>query len=385
MSIINHSINVILNNQGKGGAYIACPTFPTYHYCWLRDGSFIAHAMDRVGHYDSAEKYFRWVGNTLKRYGNKVDTLEAQLRSGTVPDRHGILNTRFTLDGLEENTESDWGNFQIDGYGTWLWALAEHVQLSGDTSLLQELSAPILVTLRYLELVWMLPNYDCWEEHPEYIHPYSLAAVFSGFDSIASLIRTGQMDASKVDVVKLAEKVKEFLTKYAVHEGRLVKHIHPSTANKPARPVKESGVDSSLIAVAVPYRVLSPDSQFVESTIQAIEAELHRPEGGVYRYGADVFYGGGEWILLTAWLGWYYAQNGKIQQAESLRTWIESQVDTDGNLAEQMSEHTLAPKHFEPWKKNWGPVANPLLWSHAMYILLAQSIEESKNRSEHDH
>jgi GH15 family glucan-1,4-alpha-glucosidase len=189
MSIINHSIDVILNNQDKGGAYIACPTFPTYHYCWLRDGSFIAHAMDRVGQYESAEKYFRWVGNTIKRYNAKVDILEAQLRSGTVPDQRGILNTRFTLDGLEENTDSDWGNFQIDGYGTWLWALAEHVRLSGDNSLLLELSEPVQITLRYLELVWMLPNYDCWEEHPEYMHPYSLAAVFSGFDSIASLIR----------------------------------------------------------------------------------------------------------------------------------------------------------------------------------------------------
>ena len=286
------------------------------------------------------------------------------------------MHTRYTLEGDEVTADDGWGNFQIDGYGTWLWALAEHVRLSGNTALLNELSEPIQVTLRYLELVWKLPNYDCWEEHPEYLHPYSLSTAYAGFDAVASLVRNGQIEAGTADLEWLAGQVKDFILKYAVHDGHMVKHVWPSNGRDFPKPIIASGVDSSLIGVAVPYKVLPTDDPLIRATMQAIEEYLHRPEGGVYRYQADVYYGGGEWLLLTAWLGWYYAQAGKLEQAKTLLAWIESQADKDGSLAEQITDHPLALQHVEPWQKKWGPVASPLLWSHAMYIILVNAIRD---------
>lgn len=379
-SLYNNSLQIIKQGQSESGAYIACPNFPTYHYCWLRDGSFIAHAMDTAGEFASAEAFFRWVGRTIQKYGAKVEDVRHHLEAGLPIGKDDVLHTRYTLDGNEVTVDNAWGNFQIDGYGTWLWALVEHVRRSGDTSLLKELSEPVQITLRYLELVWKLPNYDCWEEHPECLHPYSLATVFAGFDSIASLVRAGWIDACPVAVNELARQVKDFLVKYAVHDGHLVKHVWPERADESPKPIPLSGVDSSLIGISVPYNVLTPDDPLVQATIQAIEAELHRLDRGVYRYKADVYYGGGEWLVLTAWLGWYYADIGKFEQAESLRAWIESQADVKGCLAEQVSDYMLAPKDFEPWLKKWGQVANPLLWSHAMYIILVNAIQEGKSK-----
>nr|MBI2904378.1 glycoside hydrolase [Chloroflexota bacterium] len=43
--LYRQSIEIILRNQTASGAYLASPNFPTYHYCWFRDGSFIAYAM----------------------------------------------------------------------------------------------------------------------------------------------------------------------------------------------------------------------------------------------------------------------------------------------------------------------------------------------------
>jgi len=40
--------------------------------------------------------------------------------------------------------------------------------------------------------------------------------------------------------------------------------------------------------------------------------------------------------------------------------------------------HTLSPKNYEPWLRKWGPVASPLLWSHAMYIILINEIKQIK-------
>jgi len=353
------SIEVILANQHGGGAYVACPIFPNYQFCWLRDGSFIAHAMDRVGEHQSAEAYFRWVDRTIKKYAYKVDELERQLKSDPGAKEKSILHTRYTLEGEEESTDSAWGNFQIDGYGTWLWSLAEHVFRTGNDELLSECSDSVNITVRYLKAVWQLPNYDCWEEHPEYLHPYSLAAVYSGLMAVERL-RAAQA---------------------AIHKGKIVKHIWPAVAGRSARPVIQSGVDSSLLGLAVPYQVFKPNEPAMQATIAAIEKELHRPDGGVYRYREDVYYGGGEWLLLTAWLGWYDALTGAEDQAHELLAWIEDCANAEGNFPEQVSDHSLEPKEFQPWVDRWGPVASPLLWSHAMYLILHETLKDLSRKS----
>jgi GH15 family glucan-1,4-alpha-glucosidase len=379
MDLYRHSIEVILKNQHAGGAYVASPNFETYHYCWLRDGSFTAYAMDVAGHPESAEKFYRWVGSTIARYAGKVDVLEAQLKAGQKPDHRGILNTRFTLEGFEEEGGNDWGNFQVDGYGSWLWGLAEHVRITQNFQLLTELSEPINTTLCYLKLVWQLPNYDCWEEHPEYLHPYSLSTIYGGLSAVADLQSAGRLQDCPINAAELAAEVKEFLASRALLNGRFVKHLWPAKSGEAVKPVSRSGVDASLLGLVVPYGVFDLEDPRITATIQAIEADLHLPGGGVYRYKEDVYYGGGEWIILAAWLGWYYALAGKTDRARELLKWIESTADTNGDLTEQVSTHMLAPKHFEPWREKWGEIANPLLWSHAMYLLLVNVISKSSN------
>ena len=377
---IRRNIEIILQNQNSSGAYIASPSFPTYHYCWLRDGSYIAYAMDLVGEKKSAEAFFRWVGTTIQRYVYKVDSIEAQVNAGKKIDPKDILNTRFTLEGFEENTDSGWGNFQIDGYGTWLWALAEHVRLSGDRSLLLDLSDAVKTTLRYLSLVWQLPNYDCWEEHPEYLHPYSLATVYGGVQAVAGLVKDGMMATTPLDAERLAEQVKQFIEANAIADGKLVKHIWPANGKSPARPVSESSVDASLMGAFIPYAVFPLESPIARSTMKAIEEDLHRKNGGVYRYKADVYYGGGEWILLSAWLGWIDVREGKIDEAKELLQWVKSNSNDNGALPEQVSGHCLTPGQTQPWIDRWGAVASPLLWSHAMAIILEHEIDMNSSK-----
>lgn len=378
MDLFQHSINVILENQHSEGAYVACPTFATYHFCWLRDGSFVAYAMDKVEQHASAEAFYRWVGRSITRYAGKVDVLESVLQKGEKPDHRAILNTRFTLEGLEEERSDDgeWGNFQVDGYGSWLWGLAEHVKMTGDSSLLFDLVEPIKVSVRYLQLVWQLPNYDCWEEHPEYLHPYSLASIYGGLAAIAEFDSVPELAECASDARELAGEVKRFLANFAIHDGRFIKHLTPAQKGQPAKPVLQSGVDASLLGLAIPYAVFDLNDPAVVATIQVIEKDLHLPDGGVYRYKEDVYYGGGEWILLAAWLGWYYVLTGKKTQARQMLKWIESSVAQNGDLAEQVSGRLLAPSQYKSWVEKWGLVASPLLWSHAMVIILQKAIEE---------
>lgn len=376
--LLEKSIQIIKQHQSETGAYVASNNFPTYQYCWLRDGSYIAHAMDTAGEFGSASAYFNWVGRTIQKSSYKVDEARIRLSEGLPIGKDDLLHTRFTVDGDEVYIDDTWGNFQIDGYGTWLWALNEHVKLTGDYDILQSLKEPIEITLSYLELVWKLPNYDCWEEHPEYLHTYSLSTVYAGFHAAGEMISTCKLDLKNIPVKDLAEDVRNFILDYAVKNGRMVKYFCPPGADSVSHFIGNDGVDASLLAVSVPYQILSAQDPITLSTNKVIEEDLHRTSGGVYRYKADVYYGGGEWILLTAWLGWYYASVNQLDKAQALCDWIELQADENGWLAEQVSEYTLYPEHYDPWVKKWGPIAKPLTWSHAMYVILVNAINQGR-------
>nr|PZN42445.1 MAG: hypothetical protein DIU70_05130 [Bacillota bacterium] len=345
------SIEIIRAGQADTGAYIASPNFRTYHYCWLRDGSFIAYAMDRVGEHDSARAFHRWVDRTLRSVAHKVDRLEAKARAGEPIELSEWLHTRYTLDG-REGTE-DWSHFQLDGYGTWLWALCEHVRLTGETRLLEEFRPTVDLVVRYLSLCWDRPNYDCWEEHGDQVHPSTLACLYGGLRAIAAY-------RPDLDLEALCKAIRQYVLTHFVHRGRLTKFADGRS------------VDANLLWVAVPFGLLAPDDPVMQATV----AELERRcvTGGVHRYPEDTYYGGGEWLLLTAWLGWYYVRVGRRDRAWDLLRWVEDQADPEGNMPEQVCERVNDPTMVQPWVERWGPVANPLLWSHAMYLVLLEEL-----------
>ncbi|HEX7975765.1 MAG TPA: glycoside hydrolase family 15 protein [Anaerolineales bacterium] len=371
--LVQRSIEIILANQAASGAYVASPNFPTYHYCWLRDGSFIAYAVDRAGEHASARRFFEWVNRAICSHAEKVERIVQALANGKTLADSDFLHTRYTLEG-EEDVNTGWGNFQIDGYGTWLWALAEHVAAHPDPDWLREIAPAVRTTVRYLCSVWRLPNYDCWEENPEYIHPYSLGAVYGGLRSVDRLAAAAGLDLGQEHAAKIADQIREFVAAFGVVDGKLVKHIRPGLPPADPEALASTGVDSSLIALGTPYGLLAPDDPILHETIGWIERDLHRPDAGVYRYREDTYFGGGEWILLAAWLGWHYTRAGEMKKASELCSWIETQAGPAGNLAEQVSQHVLAPEYYPIWLERWGPVATPLLWSHAMYLILRNEL-----------
>ena len=72
------------------------------------------------------------------------------------------------------------------------------------------------------------------------------------------------------------------------------------------------------------------------------------------------------------WAG-IIARLAKGHVAQELQGWIETQADADGNLPEQTATHLIAPDYYARWVARRGPIANPLLWSHAMYLILNEA------------
>jgi GH15 family glucan-1,4-alpha-glucosidase len=114
------------------------------------------------------------------------------------------------------------------------------------------------------------------------------------------------------------------------------------------------------------------------ATVKQIEADIYAPGFGVHRYRGDVYYGGGAWLLLEAWLGWYDTEVGNTARTQSILTDIERHTTPSSELPEQVVPPMLADvSHYDYWVKVRGTIATPLLWSHAMYLITAHALKEA--------
>ncbi len=357
-ALVSSSIALIEAHQHPTGAYPACPDYPVYQFSWLRDGAFIADAMSRAGRPDSAEAFFAWCARVIGTRSARIADLVS--RADEVLDAE-LLPTRYTLDG--EDSHDPWWNFQLDGYGTWLWALAAHADRHG--AAVDGYAEAVRSTVDYLVAFGERPCFDWWEEHTEYQHTSTLGAVAAGLRAAVNLTATdGEplLDPVRLERAATRAEAIDVLTRTAgVHDGHLIKWLGGTS------------VDGSLLACITVFDTAVPGSPLAERTYDEVCRQLN--PGGVYRYLGDTFYGGGEWINLTAWLGWYEALTGRQDAALSRLEWIAAQATPEGYLPEQVSGNAQDPSYIQQWTKRWGTVATPLLWSHAMFLTLATSLD----------
>ncbi|MEX2540910.1 MAG: glycoside hydrolase family 15 protein [Trueperaceae bacterium] len=343
---------MIIANQHASGAYPASPSFSQYPHSWLRDGSFIAYSMDRCGEHASAAAFHRWAAATvLSNSAATRDLMERAARGQPILE-HEFLPARFTVNG--EWQQDGWPNFQLDGYGHWLWSLGEHLRSSEAANASQEVGEAARLVGEYLTTFWQEPCYDAWEEYRSQLHTSTLASIYGGLASIGETLLP--------DLRVVSERVREVILDECVANGRFVKHIGNET------------VDASLLWVSTPFAVVPEDHSLMTATVKEIERTLS-VSGGLRRYAADTFYGGGEWLLLTAWLGWHYSRLGNRERARECLAWVESHRDPEGSLPEQVSGEASNQRFLNYWTKRWGRSAKPLLWSHAMALVLLLELQ----------
>jgi len=360
-NLYQRSVEIILQNQSSNGAFVASPNFPTYHFCWFRDASFVAYAMDLARQHESARRFHQWAADRINERESQILSSIQKARAGETLLESDVLHTRYRLDGLPDEPGL-WPNFQLDGFGTWLWALRENIRMTGQ-DLPDDWRKAAGLVADYLSTLWLLPCYDCWEEFPEQVHPHTLAAIYGGLKAHTAL--------TAVDHSQVLGAIKENLLANAAEFGHFVKF-----SGSPE-------VDASLLGLAVPYGVVTPDDPRMLHTVKQIEQTILH-EGGLHRYAADTYYGGGAWTLLSAWLGWYYHELAKcnpsfartsLEKSAVLKGWVEAQAGNgryDGWLPEQVPTHLNDSTYYPEWVARWGEIANPLLWSQAKYIIMCQ-------------
>jgi len=111
--------------------------------------------------------------------------------------------------------------------------------------------------------------------------------------------------------------------------------------------------------------------------VERIEQSL-LVDGGVHRHLDDEYYGGGQWLLLTAMLGLAYVDHGRLVDAGRASP---GSRPTRRRTAICPSSHRItscARTGNEPWVEMWGEPPSPLLWSHAMYLRLHHALRDRR-------
>jgi len=208
-----------------------------------------------------------------------------------------------------EPDPSPWPKLQLDGLGLFLSAVRRRGSSRWD--------AATTTVAGWLERHGGDSCFDWWEER-EGLHAVTLWCVADGLDS-------SDLRAEAVDL--------------AGHERTDGSHLH---------------IGSHML-------------------VERVEESLQSDGAGVHRYLDDTYYGGGQWLLLTAMLGL-----AKPERAEECSNWIAAHAHRNGDLPEQSHDQLLHPERYEPWVEKWGEPPSPLLWSHAMYLRLHHALRDRR-------
>lgn len=356
-SLTAESIRLINDLQSEEGAYPASPSFSAYFgYSWLRDGAFIADGMSAVGEFASAERFFDWCARVISARRDRIEAIVVSAHAGApVPDAD-MLATRFTFAGQEG--DHDWWDFQLDGYGTWIWALGAHLRRAPQDP--TRWRGAVELTVDYLTSSWQRPCYDWWEEHSQHVHVSTLAAISAG---LGAALEMGAVDGIREREARAAiDAIADRIRRDGIHDGHLAKWLG-STA-----------VDASLASALAPFELIDPASGIGARTLDVLDRHL-TVDGGTHRYLGDTFFGGGQWPLLSCFLGLAHLRAGDVARARELWLWAASTATDALELPEQVDRHALAPGMKQEWVERWGSAATPLLWSHAMFLRLGAELE----------
>ncbi len=359
------------------GSFIAAPEFDHffeksggYGYCWNRDATQMALALDAAGYIEAGEAYAAWCK-------------EMQLEDGS-------WFQRYWVDGA---LASSWGNFdfstQLDQVGCTLHFYLEHARYVEDRQ-------------RYFQFIWKsverAAEYimrrtasglhdtcaDLWESHFGSF-TYTNAALHRGLLSAAEI-------ASAVEERELAEKWRgramlikqEVLNKFWLKEGYFARGMVNGKLDKT--------YDASILGVLEPFELLdlrnTKERSMLEHSILLMGKRLgiYVNQGiGIKRFEGDEYIGGNPWTITTLWyaivllkLACFYWNSDQSkakyywEKAAACVEWCLRATTSTGLLPEQVDRFTGKPA--------W---AIPIGWAHALIVkclILMEKLSRSSRK-----
>ena len=334
----------------------------TYSYMWGRDGAFVAAALAKAGYTHVCMNYFDFCVSVL--------TEEGYLYQHYNPDGSLASNWHPWL-----HNEKEVLPIQEDSTALLLWALWIHYESSKDIEFIRPFynklikkSAEFMATHIDPETNLPIPCYDLWEERFG-VHTFTVSAVIAGLRAAANFARLFKDLALAEKYDKVADQMKDGITKYLYHKG-LKRYARSGYRTSKGYELDEV-IDISLLGLTTLGEFSPKDPGMIE-TMEAIRRQLwlKTPIEGCARYQNDVYQlpddsprdiPGNPWFISTLWLGEYYidrAENlNELHEALPYLEWCGKNALPSGVLAEQV--HPV----------NGYPLSvSPLTWSHSAFV-----------------
>ena len=349
----------LLTNYETGGI-IASPEIDEdftkcgrYAYCWPRDAAFITRAMDILKMEKETEKFYK-------------------IFCKMTQSKNGMWEQRFFSDG---RLAPCWG-YQIDETASVIYGVYTHYQYTKNFKFLKENLPMCEKALDFLkryvkdlleETHKYHVSYDLWEMC-EGTHMYSLASIYSAFDSMLEIYKILGKDVSNFENNRLKD---EKISKSKIEVEKLRKELKLYIEEKMyddekkcfVRNPEDKKMDISILGSVVPFNVFTPNEKKIENTIERINMSLRIYTGGYKRFEEDHYMNGNPWPIANCWMTLYYLSKGEKKKAKETFDFVVKTAGLHSFLGEQVNNETLEP--------NW---VLGLGWSHAMFIIVLEKM-----------
>ena len=369
----------LLTNQDTG-AVIASPEIDEqrtqcgrYAYCWPRDAVFICKAMDILKMDKDTEKFY------------KVFCKKTQ-------SKNGMWEQRFYTDG---KIAPSWG-YQVDETASVIYGVYEHYLKTKNEKFLKETLPMCEKGISFLKTYikdWLgvdgieehdkdivkqeiLENtkrtkchisYDLWEMCED-VHLYSLASIYSAFETILKIYKVLGKNISDFENNRLKEekvqKNEKEIQKLLVEIKKYInENLYDDNKKSYVRNATDKKMDVSILGAVTPFKVFKPKEKKIQNTVERINLSLRTYTGGYQRFEQDHYRNGNPWPIANLWMTLYYLESGEKKKAKETFDFVVKTCGKHYFLGEQIDNNTLKP--------NW---VIGLGWSHAMFIIVLEKL-----------
>jgi oligosaccharide amylase len=367
-TLFNRSLTTIRVHTGNNGAIIASSDTDmlhhgrdTYSYVWPRDGAYIAHALDRVGYPDVAERFFTFLSDKL--------------------ERGGYLMHKYRADGTLGSSWHPWMQkgvpqlpIQEDETAIILFMLWRHYDITHDIEYIESLYNPFIEKAAeflcdFIQSEYGLPrnSYDLWEEKYG-ISTYTSSCVYGGLIAAAHFANMLGKEEPARRYSAVAQRMQSGIVDHLWNSElqMFIKQIHASDSEDP---MYDNTVDLSSFFGPLYFGVIDFEDPKVDAAFKVIEERLQVQGADAYvRYERDNYYtmqdagSPNPWVITTLWVAQYLIMKAKkvkdLERPYKILEWTCSHATKGGVLPEQMHPHT--GEHLS---------TAPLIWSHAEFVI----------------
>ncbi|MFT6397127.1 MAG: GH15 family glucan-1,4-alpha-glucosidase [Bradymonadia bacterium] len=324
---------VIREHLGRGAVLASLPP-GEWAYAWVRDGAYAIVGLTDGGLFEEARLALEFY---LTAHANRYVDFE-ELNDVPLGD-YSLSLTRYHGFGIEESDTTCNGdlNFEWDGFGLYLWALRHYVEVTGDTSLLDDhwpeirdqIGAVSQGLIDETGLLW--PDSSIWEVHwfgDEKRFAYTDIAVSRGLCDLAWMARQiGEDGDSFEDSGRQLRRA--IYDRLRNSDGAIAANLEELAAG--------TGYWDAAVVEAVGMGLFDPTGPTATATMNAIRDNLTVPSGcGIFR-NDDEFdahdlspYGGPydtlEWIFLDYRASIAARHSGDDAYADGLQDWVRDQT-----------------------------------------------------------